>query len=69
MSVTTNAVSRLNATEVGRSRPPTIGGRLPLRSTRTSVPVFGDAGAPASAGSGQLPDSLGEGIEPVTGPT
>ena len=52
MSVTTNALRRENATEVGRSSGPATGVSMPWRSTRVRLPVFGDAGAPALLGKG-----------------
>ncbi len=55
VSVTTNALPRENATEVGRSSGPATGASRPRRSTRVRVPVFGDAGEPGPPPDGQRP--------------
>ena len=52
VSVTTKALLRENATEVGRSSGPATGVSRPWRSTRVRLPVSADAGAPALLGKG-----------------
>ena len=52
MSVTTNAVSSMNSSDVGRSRPSTTDAKLPSLSTRRSLPVSGAAGLPSFSGVG-----------------